>query len=142
MPQKHVVVVGAGISGLCTAWWLKQSGFRVTVLEKDAEPGGTMKTQTENGWLIESGPNSALETTPLIGELLDGLGITAERRYAGGASSNRYIVRNGALHPLPMSPGKFLTSKLWTAGGKLRLLGEPFAGRATTEIGRASCRER
>lgn len=133
MAQKHVVVAGAGISGLSTAWWLKRAGFRVTVLEQDPSPGGTMKTISENGWLVERGPNSALETTPLIREILEGLGIMNERVYADDAASNRYIVRSGRLHALPMSPGKFLSSGLWTARGKLRLLGEPFAGRAAKE---------
>jgi sarcosine oxidase len=34
----HVIVVGAGISGLCTAWSLVRRGHRVTLLERDAIP--------------------------------------------------------------------------------------------------------
>ena len=49
--SKHIVVVGAGISGLCTAYWLKKRGFNVTVFETDSEPGGTMKTIRDR-WLV------------------------------------------------------------------------------------------
>jgi oxygen-dependent protoporphyrinogen oxidase len=131
--EKHVVVVGAGISGLTAAFWLKQSGVTVTVLEQDVVPGGTMRTRQEGGWLIETGPNSALETTPVFGEMFDLLGIAGERQYASETSNNRYILRNGALHPLPMSPPAFMRSRLWTTRGKLRLIAEPFIGRGTRE---------
>jgi len=133
MQAKHIVVIGAGISGLCTAYWLVKEGFRVTVLERDTAPGGTMKTIHDRGWLIEAGPNSALETTPLLQELFLGLGIAGTRLYANDAASKRYIVRGGRLHPLPMGPGAFLASRLWTLGGKLRLLQEPFIGRGRKE---------
>lgn len=131
--NKSVVVIGAGISGLCAAYWLKNHGIPVTILERDASVGGTMKTLRDGGWLVETGPNSALETTPLFGKLFDELGITKDRVYANEAADKRYILRNGDLHPLPTKPGAFITSTLWTAGGKLRLLKEPFIGRASKE---------
>ena len=128
-----VVVVGAGISGLTAAWWFHRAGFDVTVLEKNPSVGGTMQTIRENGWLIETGPNSALETTPLFGEMFERLGILSERLYADERSDKRYILRDGKLHALPMSPPALLKSSLWSVGGKLRLLKEPFIGRAENE---------
>ncbi len=130
---RRVVVIGAGISGLTAAWWLHKAGIDVTVLEKDAKVGGTMQTIRENGWLIETGPNSALETTPLFNEMFAGLGIIDERLYPDAKADRRYILRDGVLHALPMSPRAFLSSRLWTLGGKLRLLKEPFIGRADRE---------
>lgn len=124
-----VIVIGAGISGLCAAYWLKKRGFTVTVLEKENSVGGTMKTIHDNGWLVETGPNSALETTPLFRELFDELGIASERIYAGELAQNRYIVKNGMLLPLPMGPGAFIRTKLFSTSGKIRLLKEPFIGR-------------
>lgn len=129
----NVVIIGAGISGLTLAWRLYRSGVNVTVLEKDERPGGTMHTVIDGDWLIESGPNSALETTPLFQQLFAELDLQDQLRYANSASDKRYILRGGRLHELPMSPGSFLKSSLWTAGGKLRLLKEPFVGRATME---------
>ncbi len=131
--SRSVIVIGAGVSGLTTAFWLRKAGVDVTVFEKESWPGGTMRTTREGEWLIETGPNSALETTPLFGELFEALGIVGEREYADPASNRRYILRSGHLHPLPMSPGLFLKSRLWTTSGKLRLLKEPFIGRGEKE---------
>jgi len=134
MAEHHtVVVVGGGITGLATAWWLYKAGVDVLVLEHDAVAGGTMKTLHRDGWLIETGPNSALETTPLLRQLSSDVGIEPEIVYANETADKRYILRNGALHPLPMTPRLFLTSRLWSLKGKLRLLKEPFVGRASKE---------
>jgi protoporphyrinogen/coproporphyrinogen III oxidase len=128
-----VIVIGGGISGLTLAHTLHRAGTRVLVLEKERAAGGTMKTVRDGGWLVETGPNSALETTPVIGEIIAQVGLAGEMLYADPASDRRYILRDGALHPLPMSPPKFLASRLWTAAGKLRLLAEPFIGRGAGE---------
>jgi oxygen-dependent protoporphyrinogen oxidase len=128
-----VVVVGAGISGLCAAYRLKGRGAEVIVLEKGAEAGGTMQTQSVEGWLVEAGPNSALESTPLLGELFQDLGITAQRCYANERASKRYILRGGRLLAIPTTPSSVITSPLWSLGGKLRILKEPFIGRAYEE---------
>lgn len=128
-----VVVIGGGISGLATAWWLHKAGFQVKVFEREHEVGGTMRTIREDGWLVETGPNSALETTPLFKTLFDDLHLVNEVVYANDAGENRYILRGGKLHALPMTPPAFLTSKLWTLPGKLRLLKEPFIGRSKEE---------
>ncbi len=133
IPEGSVVIVGGGISGLATAYWLTQRGIRPVVLEALRFPGGTMRSRREGEWLIEHGPNSALETTPLLGAMLEGLGIADQRIYASPASDKRYILRNGDLHALPMKPLAFLGSGLWSARGKLRLLQEPFIGRGRKE---------
>ncbi len=131
--SRSVVVIGAGISGLTAAFWLSRSGADVTVLEAAPFAGGTMRTLETDGWLVETGPNSALETTPLIGQMLDALGVRGEQRYADASSNKRYILRGGRLHPLPMSARAFLATQLWTPSGKLRLLKEPFVGRSERE---------
>lgn len=131
--SRKIVIIGAGISGLTAAYWLHKAGMDVEVFEKDAVAGGTMRTLRDGGWLVETGPNSALETTPLFEEMFEGLGILSDRLNADERSSKRYILRNAKLHALPMSPGAFVTSTLWTAGGKLRLMKEPLVGRAERE---------
>ena len=131
--KQSVIVIGGGISGLATAWWLHKASVDVLVLERDRVPGGTMRTVRETRWLIETGPNSALETTPLFQTLFDDLGLRDEVLYANESSNNRYILREGELHALPMSPGAFFRSRLWSIGGKLRLLKEPFVRRAERE---------
>ncbi len=133
MNTSQVTIIGGGISGLSTAWWLRKQGYSVKVFEQDATVGGTMKTIHKNGWLIETGPNSALETTPLFKVLFNDLGLTDALVYASPAGKNRYILRDGKLHPLPVSPGMFFRSKLWSWKGKCRLFKEPFIGKAEKE---------
>ena len=133
MAGKSVIVVGAGISGLSTAYFLDRAGSDVTLLELEPVPGGTMQTIREDGWLVETGPTSSLETTPLLGEMVKELGIGDEWVYADASADKRYILRDGKLHPLPMTPLAFLVSSLWGGRGKLRLLGEPIVGRAPAE---------
>ncbi|HTY59904.1 MAG TPA: protoporphyrinogen oxidase, partial [Bacteroidota bacterium] len=127
------VIVGGGISGLTAAYYLRRAGFQIVVLDPGDAPGGTMRTVRDGGWLVETGPTSALETTPLFGEMFEGLGITPERLYADPSSDRRYILRDSRLHPLPMTPLAFLRSSLWSPKGKLRLMKEPFVGRAEVE---------
>lgn len=131
--KQTAVIIGAGISGLTVAYWLKRRGYHVTVLEKESYPGGTMRTLREDGWLVETGPNSALETTPLFKQLFGELAIGEQVIYADKSANKRYILRGDELHPLPLNPFSFLASKLWTWKGKMRLFKEPFVGRADKE---------
>lgn len=125
-----VVVIGAGISGLATAWWLQSSGLKVTVIEAASRAGGTIGTIRDSGYLIETGPNSALETSQLIAQLLEQTGTIVGRIYASPAAKNRFILRDGMLRPLPMSPPAFLGTRLFSAGAKLGLLRELFVARS------------
>lgn len=128
-----VIVVGGGVSGLAVAWRLQQQGARALVLEAEARPGGTIATAHEQRCLLESGPNSALETTPLIGSLIAELGIAGERMDANPDARNRYILREGRLHAVPLSPFTFLTTPLFSVRAKLRLAGEPFIARGAAD---------
>ncbi len=133
MPAMRVAVVGGGISGLATAWFLARSGCRVVVLEREAGAGGTIRSTRAEGFLWEGGPNSAAETTPVIDELLGALGIREQRLYAAEGAKRRYVLRAGRLHALPSGPAGFLSTSLWSTRGKLRLALEPFVPRARHE---------
>lgn len=128
-----IAVIGAGISGLSAAHFLKKGGAEVVVLEKNSGPGGTIGTKVIDGYLVENGPNSTSETNFVIDELLNDLSIREEKVYADENSKYRFIIRNGKLHALPSGPGSFISTKLWTTGAKLRLFAEPFIGRAAYE---------
>lgn len=128
-----VIVVGGGISGLASAWGIQQRGARVLVLEAGARAGGCIATAHENGCLLESGPNSALETTPLINPLLEALGIAGARIPANPEARNRYILRQGRLNALPLSAFAFLATPLFSARAKLRLFREPFIARGAPD---------
>ena len=128
-----VIVVGSGVSGLVTAYLLTQKKRCVRVLETASRTGGVIASGRHDGMLWESGPNSAMDTTPLINELLDSLGIRSQRADALKIADRRFIVRNGQLIPLPMSPPVFFSTKLFSAGTKFGLLREPFIARSSLE---------
>jgi oxygen-dependent protoporphyrinogen oxidase len=127
---KTVVIIGAGISGLTTAYLLSKNGFDVRIIERKSEVGGSIESLNENGFLFDRGPNSALETTPLINQLVEELKLQNELLYANKEANKRYILRNNKLHALPMSPPAFIKTELFSAKAKLRLLAEPFIGRS------------
>ncbi len=120
------LIVGAGISGLACAAWLRSKGLAVTVLESNDKPGGVMRSEQHGGFLIETGPNSLLDTSPRIDELIALAGLQNEKVAANDQAQRRYILKNGTLQPLPMNPFAFLRTPLFSASAKLRLLREPF----------------
>ena len=126
----RIAVLGAGISGLSTAYWLLKEGYDVTVFESKRTPGGAMVTETVDDYLIDYGPNSGLETTPLIAKLVEEVGLKDEMIYASETSNTRYILGNNQLHALPTNPKAFLKTKLFSLKAKLRLLKEPFVGKS------------
>jgi len=128
--MEEIIIVGAGITGLTTAYWLKKSGFNVKVLESNDEVGGNIKTQKHFNFIFDTGPNSGLETTPLIKQLVDELNLQEEFVYANKQASKRYILKNNVLHPLPMNPKDFITTKLFSSKAKIRILMEPFIGKS------------
>ncbi|NUN09470.1 MAG: protoporphyrinogen oxidase [Ignavibacteriaceae bacterium] len=128
--SKKVVILGAGVSGLATALWLYKKDVDVTVLEKNSDAGGAMESIFENGYMFDRGPNSGLETTEFVRELAEAAGLKDEMVYANPAGNKRYILRNGELHALPMSPPGLIKTKLFSASAKFRLFGEPFIGRS------------
>jgi oxygen-dependent protoporphyrinogen oxidase len=129
-----VLVVGAGLSGLVTAFRAKRAGLNVAVFEAGSRPGGVIGSVRRSGALFERGPNSGLDTTPLINAMLDDLGIRADRVDGSKASSKRYVLRDGRLVALPMSPGAFLRTPLFSFGAKVRLFAEPFIGKAAPDV--------
>ncbi|HTR01805.1 MAG TPA: protoporphyrinogen oxidase [Thermoanaerobaculia bacterium] len=120
----RTVVVGAGLSGLTAAWALARGGREVVLPEASSRPGGVVRTVAREGYLLELGPNT-VRPTPELWALVQELGLGGEALFADPRAP-RYVDFGGELHPLPMSPGAFVRSRLLTAGGKARLLTEPF----------------
>ncbi|MBE0570487.1 MAG: protoporphyrinogen oxidase [Ignavibacteriaceae bacterium] len=128
--NKKIVIIGAGISGLTTAYLLFKEGYDVIVLEQKDKVGGSIETVNADGFLFDRGPNSGLETTPLIQRLVKDLNLEDQFVYANREGNKRYILRNGELLALPMSPPSFFKTKLFSGKAKLRLLAEPFIGKS------------
>ncbi|HZS43969.1 MAG TPA: protoporphyrinogen oxidase [Blastocatellia bacterium] len=122
--MKRVIIIGSGISGLITAYRLKQAGIDVNLLERADRVGGVMRTTIEDGFLTEWGPNS-FRNNDLLDDLISELGLENEKLEADPAAP-RFIYQNGKLKPFPMGLGGFISTSLLTIGGKLRILAEPF----------------
>jgi phytoene desaturase len=55
--MKHAVVVGAGFGGLSAAGYLRKSGYKVTVLEKNSWVGGRARVLRRDGFRFDMGPS-------------------------------------------------------------------------------------
>ena len=130
--MKCVVIVGGGLAGLGTAFFLQQArpGLQVTVLEKDPEAGGKVRSSRAHGYTVDWAANGFLPNVPDTLGLVAELGLTGELQEADPVAKERYLYKNGALHKLPASPPAFLTSNLLLPSEKLRAAAEPLWGRA------------
>jgi protoporphyrinogen/coproporphyrinogen III oxidase len=117
-----VLVIGGGISGLACAYHLQQAGIPVCALEAGSRPGGVITTKDKDGFRFELGPQSFLSTEPLVG-LIDALGLKDQLQHANPRAP-RYILVGGRLVPAPLAPPSLLTTPLFSAGTKWRLLTE------------------
>ncbi|SMO54409.1 protoporphyrinogen oxidase [Fodinibius sediminis] len=128
--KSPVGVIGAGISGLTTAYILQKKGITATVYEKSGNVGGAIRTSQKDGWLVEEGPNTLMVKSQEVWELLEELGLEDDIIEANSQAKRRFILKEGRPVALPSSPGRFLTTPLLSAGAKLRLLKEPFVAPA------------
>lgn len=121
-----MAVIGGGITGLTAAFYLRRAGVAVTLYEAFSRVGGVIQSLRREGYLAEFGPNTILETSPKIGQLVRDAGLQARRLNPDPAASARYVVRYGRPIPMPATQLGFLTTPLFTLRAKLALLREPF----------------
>jgi oxygen-dependent protoporphyrinogen oxidase len=119
-PRPRVIVVGAGIAGLTAAYTLQKQGIDVLVLEREATPGGRMRTERHGDFVVDRGAQFIASSYRNMRALVDELGLRPQvRRLATGRGAT---LRNG----------RFVTSSyaglkaIWSArelsfGSKLRL---------------------
>jgi len=122
----EVSVIGAGIAGLTAAHRLRQAGHEVRVLEAQAEAGGNIRTIASDGFRMEIGPHSFMGSSEYVWRLTCELAMESAVEPAQASSRNRYIYRDGRLHPLPLGVGSFLRTPLLSWRAKSRLALEPF----------------
>uniref|UniRef100_UPI0025DFF136 protoporphyrinogen oxidase n=1 Tax=Nocardioides sp. TaxID=35761 RepID=UPI0025DFF136 len=100
--QGQVVVVGGGVSGLATAYFLRQrlgAAVGIRVLEATDRAGGKVHTGRVAGRPVDTGPDAYLSRAPELGRLVASLGL--EESVVGPQSSGSYLWSRGALRPLP-----------------------------------------
>jgi protoporphyrinogen/coproporphyrinogen III oxidase len=132
-----VIIVGAGLSGLSLAFRLRRArpDAGITILERNARPGGNIWTERRDGFQVECGPNGFLDAKPSTLQLCRDLGL-GDRLVAASEASrkNRYLFFNGKLRALPGSLWSFITSDLLSWRGKLNLMLERYRRRPATGL--------
>lgn len=118
------IVVGAGISGLACAYALRKAGVDALVVESSARAGGMICSQRRDGYLLELGPQS-FSGAAALRALCGGLGIADQVLHAP-AGAPRYVLINGALQAVPLTPPAMLTSSLLSASTKWKIAWDAF----------------
>ncbi|WP_017754283.1 protoporphyrinogen oxidase [Calidifontibacillus oryziterrae] len=130
--KKKVVIIGGGITGVTTAYYLqkeikmKDLPIETVLIEASDRLGGKIQTYTENGYVIEKGPDSLLARKLSASRLAAEVGLTDQIVRNGTGKS--YVLVKDKLHPMPGGsimgiPTKitpFAFSGLFSPLGKLR----------------------
>ena len=135
-----VAIVGGGVSGLATAYFLGRLGIRSVLIEKSQRLGGLIQTDRLEGCLLEAGPDSYLSAKPAVSELaselesLDGQRLDGQIIGSNDTARRVFIARAGRLIEMPrgmalMVPSDWrstLGSDLFSGRTKLRFVRETF----------------
>lgn len=122
------LVVGAGISGLVCAYALRKAGIDAHILEVSQSPGGIIRSERRDGFLLELGPQSFSATDPIC-ELCKELNIE-DQIVQAPPKAPRFVLVDGSLRPVPLSPPGFITSPLVRGKTKWSILRDVL-GRST-----------
>ncbi len=134
MSLKPIVVVGGGIAGLSTAWYLQQRGVPYVLLEQGSRWGGKILTEhvqddTAQTFVVEGGPDSFITQKPWGQALAKEVGLGPSLIGTNEKLKQTYVLNKGKPAPLPdgvlmIVPTKFtpfVTSGLISPLGKLRM---------------------
>lgn len=137
MTDRHVVIIGAGITGLSAGLqlrrWAEQAGvaLRLSIIESDERVGGKIRTYREQGLVVEAGPDSMLARKPAGPALVRALGIESEIVPMPPSRGGVHVLYQGRLVPMPMptmlgipADWRALRTPLLSTGGMLRTLAD------------------
>ena len=142
----HITIIGGGIAGLATAFYLEKRAreegreIQYVLLERDDRWGGKIATESVDGFLIEGGPDLLLTQKPAGVQLCKDLGLADRLIPTNNDRQRTFLVRNGELVAFPedfsLVPSKFwplVTSPLFSFCGKVRMGLEVFIPRSRDE---------
>jgi len=132
----HIVIIGGGISGLSTAFYLQRQAqdagilLRYTLVERDTRFGGKLMTDMIGEFVVEGGPDSILAQKPWGVQLARDLGLEDQLIGINDLPRKVAFLNHGRPRPMPdgmmlIVPtrlGPFLRSPLLSPLGKLRML--------------------
>ena len=130
--HKKVIVIGAGISGLCCTHRLMDTHGEdaILCLEASHRAGGYIQSENIDGYICDEGPNGFLDKEPLMLDWIDTLGISNELIRANQAAAKRFLLIKDRLVEIKPPPA-FMLAPLLSIKGKLRLMLEPFIKQRT-----------
>ena len=119
----QIAVIGGGISGLTTAFYLKKYSktTAVTLYESQNEFGGKLKTVERSGFRVEMGASGFCEGDLEIAALIKDAGLEQAITQIE-ESKTKYFFDGGKLHKIPNSFSQLLKSKAIGIHAKLRLI--------------------
>lgn len=121
-----VVVIGAGLTGLTTAFYLTQQGKQVVVIDPLPQPGGVIQSHHQGPFTFESGPNTGVISNPEIAELFAHLADVCEVDIANPAAKKRWIWKGDRWRAIPSGLFSAIGTPLFSFADKIRILGEPW----------------
>ena len=130
MSQAQAVIIGGGISGISTAWWLAQQGIPVEVWEKSPQLGGKICTNNNGGYTTEQAASLLVNFRPEIDQCIEAAGLTTSIQSRNNNLS-RFVVHQGQLAEMPMQWSRLARSPLWSRQTKLRLMAEVLMPRSS-----------
>ena len=134
--MNRITIIGGGISGLTVLHYLKQrfgDTVEITLYEREASVGGTIRSFKKDSCLFEWGPNGFLDNQPATFQLIEELGITDQLIEACPNAHRRYIQIKGNLHAIPTGPLEFIQTPLLPFKDKLSLMAGIFKNNISTD---------
>lgn len=126
MDNNEILIIGAGLTGLSLAHFLKKYGYKIRIVEKSERPGGVINTLREDGFIFETGPSTGVLSSFELVSLFDDLKGEVTLETAREESKKRYVLKNGKWEALPSGPLSAIGTPLFTLKDKFGILGEPF----------------
>ncbi len=124
-------IIGAGLTGLTTAYYLKKADIPFMVFEKENRVGGVIQTVSEDGFVYEKGPNSGVLGSPEIVELIEELDQRCTLEIARPSAKKRLVWKGRKWRQLPSGLWSGINTPLFSWYDKFRILGEPFRAKGT-----------
>jgi phytoene dehydrogenase-like protein len=83
MPERSVIIIGAGVSGLAAGCYARMNGYPARIFEHDSEPGGVAKSWKHNDYLIDGGIHYLMAPRPgsVCYDIYRELGVFQNRQY-------------------------------------------------------------
>jgi oxygen-dependent protoporphyrinogen oxidase len=116
-----IIVVGGGLAGLTAAYTLQKRGFAIEVLEQEATPGGRMRSEAHDGFIVERGAQFIASSYRNMHALAGELGIAG--RISPLSNTRNAVLKNGRFVAAEYEGLKAIgRSRDLTWPSKLRLL--------------------